>query len=63
MKNEASFKVLDSVAALPGEVSYESLVSAGSFLSVAENMLPYIRPAKTPFEQKMSSWRIENSTA
>jgi len=63
MRNEASFKVLDSVAALPGEVSYESLVSPGSFLSVAENMLPYIRPAKSAFEQKMSSWRIVNSTA
>jgi Alpha-L-arabinofuranosidase B (ABFB) domain/F5/8 type C domain len=57
-KNESSFKVSDSVAGNPGEISYESVSNAGSYLAVAENMGVYVSPATSLNQQKLASWRL-----
>ena len=61
-KSETSFKVGDSVASNPGEVSYESISSPGAYLAVAENLGVYTSPANIPSQQKMCSWRLTTST-
>ena len=61
-KNESSFKVADSVASMPGEVSYESVANTGSYLAVSENMGVYVSPASSSIQQKACSWRLAAST-
>ena len=61
-KNESSFKIVDSVANLPGELSYESVSSPGSYLAVSENMGVYVSPASGSAQQKLCSWRLVPST-
>jgi len=60
-RRETSFKVVDSISGSPGEVSYESISTPNSYLSVAENMGVYISSGKTPPEQRLSSWFIGRS--
>jgi hypothetical protein len=60
-RRETSFKVSDSISGSPGEVSYESMATANTYLSVAENMGVYISSGKTPAEQRMCSWFIVQS--
>jgi len=61
-KNETSFRVVDSVATMPGEVSYESVANTGSYLAVSENMGVYVSPASSSSQQKACSWRLATST-
>jgi hypothetical protein len=59
-KKEATFKVGDSLAAVPNEISIESLVRPGSYLAVADNKGVYISPATTFKQQQACSWLIGN---
>ena len=61
-KNETTFKVTESIAGNPGEVSYESVSTPGSYLAVAENMGVYVSPATSINQQKLCSWRLATSS-
>ena len=58
-KQESTFVISESVAGNPGEVSYESISSPGSYLAVSDNMGAYISPASGLSQQKACSWRIK----
>lgn len=55
-RRESSFIVSESLTGNPGEVSYESVSSPGSFLGVAENMGVYITQADSTPKKKTCSW-------
>lgn len=57
-KKETTFKVGDSLAAAPNEISIESLSRPGSYLAVADNKGVYISPATTYKQQQACSWLI-----
>uniref|UniRef100_A0A6C0DRB6 Beta/gamma crystallin 'Greek key' domain-containing protein n=1 Tax=viral metagenome TaxID=1070528 RepID=A0A6C0DRB6_9ZZZZ len=57
-KSESSFKVIDSVAGNPGEISFESAISPGSYLGVSDNMGIYVGPATRGEQQRLASWRL-----
>jgi len=61
-KMESSFKVIESVAGNPGEISFESAASPGTYLGVSDNMGIYIGPATTVEQQKLASWRLPNTS-
>jgi hypothetical protein len=62
-KNESTFKVGDSVSGLPGQVSYESLATPNSYMSVLETMGVFVQPATNPKDQKMASFYVKMSSA
>jgi hypothetical protein len=55
-KQETSFIVSDSLTGNPGEVSYESVSTPGSYLGVADNMGVYITKADSNPKKKTCSW-------
>jgi len=58
-KKETTFSVVESNAGNPGEVSYESVSTPGSFLAVSENMGVYISKVTDQTQIKASSWRMK----
>ena len=55
-KNESSFNISDSLSGSPGEVSYESVSTPGSYLAVSDNMGVYISQASGASQKKACSW-------
>ena len=55
-KQETSFIVSESLTGNPGEVSYESVSTPGSYLGVADNMGVYITQAENTPKKKSCSW-------
>lgn len=60
-KQETSFKVGDSLAANPSEISIESVLKPGSYLALAENNGLYISPATTFKQQQACSWGVKSA--
>lgn len=57
-KNESSFKVGESVAGNPGEISFESVSNPGTYLGVVDNTGVYSGPIASLEQQKLASWRL-----
>jgi Alpha-L-arabinofuranosidase B (ABFB) domain len=57
-KTESSFKVVDSVAGNPGEISFESAANPGMYLLTAENGGVYIGSAVDRDQQTRASWLL-----
>jgi hypothetical protein len=60
-KRESSFKVIESVAGNPGEISFEPISNPGLYLSVADNMGLFFGPVANVNQQKLASWRVPSS--
>lgn len=60
-KRETSFKVVDSIAGNPGEISFEPISNPGTYLGVADNKGVYTAPAINNDQKKLASWRLPNT--